>query len=89
MHIERLHERQSSNTQDRSGHVFNLASILLLFYFILYGLATKGGSIIIFRMLMSTKWRGRRYINQASYEKNIRVVLILLYWYAENRLELN
>ena len=78
---------KSSNTQDRSGHVFNLASIsYFFFYFILYGLATKGGSIIVLRMLMSTKWRGRRYINQASSsEKKIRLVFILLYWYAENR----
>ena len=36
---------------------------------------------------MSTKWRGRRYTNQASSsEKKIRLVFILLYWYAENRL---
>ena len=39
---------ESSNTQDRSGHVFNWPAFsYFLSYFILYGLPTKGGSISV------------------------------------------
>ena len=87
MHIERLHERQARMRKTVAVTLLIWPAFrYFLFYFILYGLPTKGGSIIVLRMLMSTKWRGRRYINQASSsEKKIRLVFILLYWYAENR----
>ena len=85
MHVEWLHERKARIR--KTVAVTFLIWPAFSYSFRFYGLATKGSSIIVLRMLMSTKWRGRRYINQASSsEKKIRLVFILLYWYAENSL---
>ena len=53
---------------DRSGHVFKIGQHLVTF-FVLYGLATKGDSISVFRVVMPTEWRGRMNIT-----KSLRII---------------